>query len=456
MELTEGQTGADSVVEEQVQKTLQIIHNVMSNGCGSANKQAKDCSGSTNKQQTMKPKSASPETDSSTNGGGSSNKQASSCGGSPNRQQQTTKPKALNSSADSPVKRGTPSPRSPGRRGTTSPQGAQASANNTGQVGPTSTSPGTATKNQTSNQVPSYSQIQTRSSSALGKSDTEKGTTQVQPRASVFPKGPAKPPSYTSSGLELDAKVSIQKPSKSRPTQEIDNSGPNQKLQEQRFDQSGNAILVQGQPGQPNSIEQLLNDNLRPEETSGKDKTCKASAASVKEENCTNTSNFAANAMAGNAMERKTGQTAMMNNPLVIGEVKIKQEPIDSLLDDDVTGIPANAVLTEVAPSEVPDIRNMLPPMPIPSRGPGIRHRSGCGTRTTHFSFTCCRPSEGWVHQGANNFAAILAILATTMWPTFSVLQRLPLASRGLVEAERPDVPNTLQPCVCWDGKPES
>ena len=105
-----------------------------------------------------------------------------------------------------------------------------------------------------------------------------------------------------------------------------------------------------------------------------------------------------------------TAQTGMMNNSntttVTIGEVQIKQEPLDhhdGVLGEDVmTGIPANAILTEAGPSEVQDIRSMLPVMgppggpppptagpvvppppggsspgipTIPSRGPGIRHR---------------------------------------------------------------------------------
>ena len=74
-------------------------------------------------------------------------------------------------------------------------------------------------------------------------------------------------------------------------------------------------------------------------------------------------------------MEGKTGHVEMSDNAVVIGEVRIKQEPVDTVVEDAVTGIPPNAVLTEAQPSEVQDIRSMLPPMPIPSRGPGIRHR---------------------------------------------------------------------------------
>ena len=53
--------------------------------------------------------------------------------------------------------------------------------------------------------------------------------------------------------------------------------------------------------------------------------------------------------------------------------VTIKQEPVDNV--DDSAQIPPNALLTEVNPAELQDIRNILPPMTIPSRGPGIRHR---------------------------------------------------------------------------------
>ncbi len=53
--------------------------------------------------------------------------------------------------------------------------------------------------------------------------------------------------------------------------------------------------------------------------------------------------------------------------------VTIKQEPVDNV--DDTAHIPPNALLTEVNPAELQDIRHILPPMTIPSRGPGIRHR---------------------------------------------------------------------------------
>ena len=98
------------------------------------------------------------------------------------------------------------------------------------------------------------------------------------------------------------------------------------------------------------------------------------------------------------AMETSTAQ-GEMTNTITIGEVKIKQEPVDEpaggaavVVGEEggvVTGIPPNAILTEPGPSEVQDIRSMLPPVVpgvpgghpttgapvIPSRGPGIRHR---------------------------------------------------------------------------------
>ena len=90
------------------------------------------------------------------------------------------------------------------------------------------------------------------------------------------------------------------------------------------------------------------------------------------------------------AMETSTAP-AETTNTITIGEVKIKQEPVDEEPAGDASvvvtgveeGIPANAILTEPGPSEVQDIRSMLPPVvpglptgaPIPSRGPGIRHR---------------------------------------------------------------------------------
>ena len=54
-------------------------------------------------------------------------------------------------------------------------------------------------------------------------------------------------------------------------------------------------------------------------------------------------------------------------------------DPTPGVVEDVVAAgpgvIPTNAILTEAQPSDVQDIRSMLPPMPIPSRGPGIRHR---------------------------------------------------------------------------------
>ncbi len=75
-----------------------------------------------------------------------------------------------------------------------------------------------------------------------------------------------------------------------------------------------------------------------------------------------------------NAMDNSTAKIDM-SNVMVVGEIKIKEEPPDPVDEDFAAAIPPNAVLTEAQPSEVQDIRNMLPPMPIPSRGPGIRHR---------------------------------------------------------------------------------
>ena len=176
-----------------------------------------------------------------------------------------------------------------------------------------------------------------------------------------------------------------------------------------------------GHVSSANSIEQLLNDTVSHKKTttsttenSNKDIGTTATAATTDDKSDAVNSDMTSEhdeaeegqstasvgTPAGSscksacAMEKSTAQ-GEMTNTITIGEVKIKQEPVDDpaggaavVVGEEggvVAGIPPNAILTEPGPSEVQDIRSMLPPVVpglpttgapvIPSRGPGIRHR---------------------------------------------------------------------------------
>ena len=193
------------------------------------------------------------------------------------------------------------------------------------------------------------------------------------------------------------------------PTPTKDSSDNKEKIG--KTPQEGNNAK-KGHVSSANSIEQLLNDPVSQKTTTttssttgdSKDTETTTAAATKSDtmasemkpeedqvEERKSTASTGSSCKSACAMETSTahGETT---NTITIGEVKIKQEPVEEEPVEGAgvvvtgvveEGIPANAILTEPGPSEVQDIRSMLPSVvpglptgaPIPSRGPGIRHR---------------------------------------------------------------------------------